>query len=213
MLPYEVLLTFSFSALLLSLSPGPSNLFIMACTVSGGRVAGASAAIGMALGSFTYVILTALGLAALIVYSPTIFTGLTLAGAIYLVVSGGLAWRAAGELAVQSRPRSAPNRLWMRGLMVELTNPKTGLFFLAFLPQFTRPALGNVPEQLLVLGTLYAVIALGCDLVVVSASAKLGRWLQQHPRLAKKQEQGAAAVLIILGVVILINALPGMDLK
>lgn len=205
MVGIDVLIAFAIAALLLSLSPGPSNLYIMACTIGNGARAGVAAAAGMAFGSLTYVVLTALGLSAIIVYSPVLFTGLKLAGALYLLYLGGKIWRLASAPHLQKPVKASTASVLRQSLIVELTNPKTGLFFIAFLPQFTREDSGSMPMQLLLLGGVYAVIALACDLMVVTLSSKLGRWLARSPDWAVRQEQLAGIILLCLGAYILLE--------
>ena len=201
----DVLLAFAIAALVLSLSPGPSNLYIMACTIGNGARAGVAAAAGMALGSLSYAALTALGLSAVIVYSPTLFIGLKVAGALYLLYLGGKTWLQATAPHLQSSVNTSTRKVLRQSLIVELTNPKTGLFFIAFLPQFTRIESGNMSIQLLLLGGVYTVIALGSDLLVVTLSSKLGRWLARSPDWAIRQEKLAGIILFALGVFILLE--------
>ncbi|GAA0342376.1 LysE family translocator [Bowmanella denitrificans] len=200
----EILLTFSLAALLLSLSPGPSNLYIMARSLSQGHQAGVAAAGGLAIGSFIYVIATALGLAAIFKYSPLAYTALKLAGAAYLMYLGWSYLRSAPQNTPQQaniKPWSKA-RIFRQSVVVELTNPKTALFFLAFLPQFVRADAGSITSQLLVLGMVYLLIALCCDLLVALLSHKLGRWLSQHADFSLWQDRISGTILLGLGAFI-----------
>lgn len=205
MIGMDVLVAFAIAALVLSLSPGPSNLYIMACTIGNGARAGIAAAAGMALGSLSYAALTALGLSAVIVYSPALFIGLKVAGALYLLYLGAKTWLQATVPHLQNPVKTSTKKVLRQSLIVELTNPKTGLFFIAFLPQFTRSESGSISVQLLLLGGVYAVIALGSDLLVVTLSSKLGRWLARSPDWAVRQEKLAGIILFALGVFILLE--------
>ncbi len=205
MIGMDVLVAFAIAALVLSLSPGPSNLYIMACTIGNGARAGVAAAAGMALGSLSYAALTALGLSAVIVYSPALFIGLKVAGALYLLYLGAKTWLQAAVPHLQNPVKTSTKKVLRQSLIVELTNPKTGLFFIAFLPQFTRSESGSISVQLLLLGGVYAVIALGSDLLVVTLSSKLGRWLARSPEWAVRQEKLAGIILFALGVFILLE--------
>ncbi|RDV24067.1 LysE family translocator [Alteromonas aestuariivivens] len=207
MLPLDVLLTFASAALMLSLSPGPSNLYIMACTMGNGGGAGVAAASGMALGSLIYVLLSAVGLAALIVYSPALFLALKLLGASYLILLGVRTLLTAQQPQLKAVGHLPAKKVLRQSVIVELTNPKTALFFLAFLPQFSQPEQGDVAFQLVLLGVIYSVIALGSDLLVVSLSRQLGGWLVRMPRLAVLQEQLAGVILLSLGTWILAESL------
>ncbi|MDF2178984.1 LysE family translocator [Aliiglaciecola sp. CAU 1673] len=200
----ELLLTFSLACILLSLSPGPSNLYIMARSLSQGHQAGIAAAGGLAIGSLTYVVATALGLAAVFKYSPLAYIGLKLAGAAYLVYLGFQYLRAKPADIDTPKPLrhlSVPT-IFRQSLVVELTNPKTALFFLAFLPQFVRDDAGSVTSQLLVLGLVYALIALCCDLLVAMLSHKLGKWLAGHSSFAYWQDKLSGGILLALAAFI-----------
>lgn len=200
----DILLTFSLAALLLSLSPGPSNLYIMARSLSQGHRAGIAAAGGLAIGSFIYVIATALGLAAIFKYSPLAYTLLKLAGATYLIYLG-ISYLLAKPEAQQQQTRLKPwsmARIFRQSVVVELTNPKTALFFLAFLPQFVRPEAGPISSQLLVLGMVYLLIALACDLLVALLSHQLGSWLSQHAQFPLWQDRISGSILLGLGALI-----------
>lgn len=196
----ETLLTFSLAAFLLSISPGPSNLYVMARGIAQGTGAGVAAASGMAVGSFIYVFASALGLAALFAYSPVAYTILKLAGAGYLIYLGYSYLRSKPETAEQSTlPKQSTGRIFRQSIIVELTNPKTALFFLAFFPQFVSPEAGNATLQFIVLGTMYAFIALACDLFVATSSGKLGTWMAQNPNLLRWQDKFSGSVLMAIG--------------
>ena len=201
MLPIETFLAFSLAAFLLSISPGPSNLYIMARSINQGFTGGAAAASGMAIGSFIYVLASALGLAAVFTYAPLAYTLLKIAGALYLIYLGITYLRA--EPANPEETKAVDRRsLWSifnQSIIVELTNPKTALFFLAFLPQFVNPAYGNITLQFVLLGSTYALIALCCDLFVAALSGKLGRAMKQHPKLLQYQDRLSGSLLLGLG--------------
>ncbi|WP_438864724.1 LysE family translocator [Neptunicella sp.] len=201
MLSADTIVTFGLAALLLSLSPGPSNLYIMARSINQGRKAGISAAAGLAVGSFIYVIATALGIATLFKYSPVAYTLIKLAGAGYLIFLGITYLRSSTHTA-DSVTTDSPlgfKPLFRQSIIVELTNPKTALFFIAFLPQFVTTDAGSVTTQLIQLGVLYALIALCCDLMVAILSGALGNWLSQHPMFSYWQDKVSGSILVSLG--------------
>lgn len=205
MLPIETLVSFALAAYTLSLSPGPSNLYIMACTIGSGSRGGLAAASGMAIGSIIYSVLTAAGVAAVIALSPNLFFLIKLLGTLYLVYLGIITLKNAHGGDLQKSVHRSVTKIWRQSVVVELTNPKTVLFFLAFLPQFTQSERADVGWQLLLLGGLYSGIALSSDLLVVALSAKIKAILQRSPRLAIWQERIAGAVLLGLGLAILID--------
>ncbi len=200
----ETLMTFAAATLLMALSPGPSNLYIMARSINHGHHSGIAAASGMAIGSLIFVFATAFGLAAIFHYSPMAYTTLKIGGALYLIYLG---WQYFGNgSADQQLQKLAPSSflsIFRQSILVELTNPKTALFFMAFLPQFVVVNKGSVIEQMLVLGAIYTIICLGCDLLVAIASGHLGRWLAKHPKFARWQDNLAGTILAALGSYIL----------
>jgi len=200
----DTLSAFILFATLISLSPGPSNLYIMARSVAQGPRAGYAAAGGMAVGSFIYVILTVLGISAIFKYSPGAYVGLKLLGAGYLVYLG-YQYFDVSEYQSADSPKVTKlgmSKILRQSLVVELTNPKTALFFLAFLPQFIDEQAGNVAIQLLVLGAVYSLVAFLCDVSVATAGSKLGTWLARHPQSVIWQDRFAGVVLIGLGIYI-----------
>lgn len=207
MLSVETVAAFVIAAYTLSLSPGPSNLYIMACTMGSGGKGGLAAASGMAIGSIIYSVLTAVGVAAVIAVSPGLFLTIKLAGAAYLIYLGAITLRDAHGPDFQKSVCRSAGAIWRQSVLVELTNPKTVLFFLAFLPQFTTPGQGDEGLQLFLLGLIYSVVALSSDLLVVGLSAKVKVVLQRSPRLGVWQERAAGLVLLGLGLAILAGEL------
>lgn len=197
----ETLFTFALASLLLSISPGPSNLYIMARSINQGHKAGFAAAGGMAIGSFIYVLATALGIAVIFQYSPMAYTLLKLAGAAYLIFLGIQYFYLANDIGDQNSPiKPRPLvKIFRQSIVVELTNPKTALFFLAFLPQFVNLTVSSITSQLLVLGVVYAFIAFACDLCVAKLSGQLGKWLSQHHGFILWQDRLSGSLLICLG--------------
>ncbi|MEP7705564.1 LysE family translocator [Paraglaciecola sp. 25GB23A] len=201
MLSIDTLTAFSLAAFLLCISPGPSNLYIMARSISQGQKAGMIAASGMALGSFIYVIASAFGLAAIFIYLPLAYTLVKLAGAAYLIYLSIQYLRLAkchsqGIIILNTL---SSRRIFKQSLVVELTNPKTALFFIAFLPLFTEPSQGHMTLQLLILGTIYALIGLLSDLCVATLSGKIGRWMSAHPHSEQWQNRLSALLLFTIG--------------
>ena len=205
----DTLSTFCIFVTLISLSPGPSNLYIMARSMAQGPRAGYAAAGGMAVGSFIYVALTVLGISAIFKYSPAAYTGLKLFGAGYLLYLG-YQYFDVTEYQSGDPPKVVDlrmSKIMRQSLVVELTNPKTALFFLAFLPQFVDEQAGHVAVQLLILGAVYSLVAFLCDVSVATASGKLGVWLARHPQSVIWQDRFSGVVLIGLGIYIFYESL------
>jgi len=199
--PLETLLVFTIAAFIMNLSPGPSNLYVMSRSVAQGSTAGAIAACGLAVGSLAHVAAAAFGLSAVFVYSPMAYTVLKLLGAGYLIYLG------LNYLLSKSEASMAPRRVAKRtypkilreSALVEATNPKTALFFLAFLPQFVDIAAGPPAPQILLLGLIVTLTAIPCDLLVAYSSSKISRWLLARADARRIQEQISGTILIGLG--------------
>ena len=214
MLSIDTILAFALVSFLLSITPGPSILYIMARSMSQGPKAGIAAAGGMAAGSLLYVVATVLGIAAIFVYSPFAYFLVKVIGAVYLVYLGYQYFNAdALELEQkQALQAMSTTKILKQSLVVELTNPKTALFFIAFLPQFVDAQAGSVAAQLLVLGIIYTLVTLACDTSIALLSGKLGVWLSQHPRAVYWQDRIAGGVLVGLGAFIFYDVLLEPDL-
>ena len=174
---------FFLCAMALSIAPGPDVLFVFSQSLAQGYWAGWLVTLGLCTGLCVHVTLAAVGAAAFLKRYPKAFSAVTWFGAAYLVYLAFLTWRGAGggaELA--EAERIAPVRLYLRGIVMNLLNPKVMLFFLAFVPRFVRPERGRVTRQFLVLGALFIV----ATLLVFGAVALLGggisRLLERWPR-------------------------------
>ena len=154
----ETLIAFFGVAVILALTPGPDNIFVLLQSAQRGWRAGLAVVVGLCAGILVHTAAVALGLAALFAASAVAFTVLKFCGAAYLAYLAWGALRAPAAVASQDNgptPAASPVSLWRmagRGVVMNLTNPKVLVFFLAFLPQFADPALGGVAPQLMVLG-------------------------------------------------------------
>jgi threonine/homoserine/homoserine lactone efflux protein len=170
----DALITFVAASTLLSFAPGPDNIFVLLQSALHGRRAGLLITLGLCTGLLVHTALVALGVAALIMVSTTAFTVLKLAGASYLVYLAIMAWGASTSVAASEKvPALSGRQYYLRGILMNLSNPKVAIFFLAFLPQFARPEDGSVTTQLLVLGMVFILVALA----VFSLIAVLAGWL------------------------------------
>jgi len=198
----ETLLIFTAAAMILNISPGPSNLYVMARSVSQGPGAGFVAAGGLALGSLVHVAAAAFGLSVLFATSALAYEVLKYAGAAYLIWLGIQAWRDSGRPldAIQAGAPKPSGRILRESALVEILNPKTALFFLAFLPQFADPAIGAIWPQILVLGLIVTLSAIPCDALVAVASGAVARRLRRSPWIKTVQERVSGTILIGLGL-------------
>lgn len=157
----RILLMFFTTSVLLALSPGPDNLFVMTQAAQQGRKAGLLVTLGLCTGLLFHTAAVTFGLAALFKASALAFTVLKFAGAGYLLYLAGQAFRAgtiAGPATVADRLNAAV--LYRRGIIMNITNPKVSIFFLAFLPQFADPAKGQLSAQFLLLGGVFIIATL-----------------------------------------------------
>lgn len=201
----EVLFAFTLAALMMNISPGPSNLYVMARAIAQGTRGGIVAALGLAAGSLVHVVATVFGLSAVFEHSPTLYTVVKLLGAGYLLYLGLSYWLAASGESDTQLSRLKPKALsavFAESVVVEVTNPKTALFFIALLPQFVVPESGPVSQQLLILGIIVTVSALPCDVLVAVSSSKVSAWLLQNQQAQRIQERVSGSILMAMGTYI-----------
>lgn len=204
---YQTLLIFTLAALAMNISPGPSNLYVMSRSVAQGVSAGLTATAGLATGSLFHVVATSLGLAVILRYSPFAFTALKFTGAAYLVYLGVRHFLARPQAIGDTLawPRKPLGRIFGESCLVEILNPKTALFFLAFLPQFVDPDAGPVAPQLLLLGAIVTLTAIPCDALVALASGKAASLLRCRPIFLRIQNWVSGSVLIGLGAYVALS--------
>jgi threonine/homoserine/homoserine lactone efflux protein len=192
---------FAGAALALLVIPGPAVLYIVAQSIEQGRGAGLVSMLGIQVGGLVHVAAAALGLSALLVQSAVAFSVVKYAGAAYLVYLGLRKLLAGKPLEVGGeRPPRALAGLFRQGIVVNVLNPKTALFFLAFLPQFVDPDAGSVGLQIALLGLLFIGIALLSDGLYALAAGTAAQWLRGRPRFLHAERWVSGSVLLGLGV-------------
>jgi threonine/homoserine/homoserine lactone efflux protein len=188
------------AALALLLVPGPAVLYIVARSVDGGRPAGLVSVLGIHAGTIVHIAFAAIGLSAILASSATAFSVVKWLGVAYLVWLGLQRIFTRDEEAVA--PTVEPKRLFSQGLIVNVLNPKTALFFLAFLPQFVDPSRGAAWAQVLVLGAVFVVLGLCTDGVYALLSGTAGSWLRRKSESAgfrRGQRYVSGGVYLALG--------------
>ena len=201
----DVLIAFTFAALLMNISPGPSNLYVIARSIAQGTLGGLVAAMGLAVGSMVHVIATVLGLSVIFSQSPTVYLIVKLLGAAYLIYLGINYWRASNKghkQAVKAVTKKPLLSVFYESIVVEVTNPKTALFFIALLPQFVSPEEGPIAMQFLVLGLIVTLSAIPCDILVAVSASKAARWLLSNQRAQQIQERLSGSMLMAMGAYI-----------
>lgn len=189
------------AAVVLTVTPGPAVLYIVTRSISQGRAAGIVSCLGVATGGLVHVVAATLGLSALLATSAAAFNGVKYAGAAYLV------WMGVRKLTQPSTldpsvtiARHSLLRIYRDGAVVNVLNPKTALFFLAFLPQFVSPVRGGAATQFALLGSLFVAIAVSTDVMWALAASSAASWLRRHRRFVMGERYVAGTVYLGLGV-------------
>ncbi|MCX7172853.1 MAG: LysE family translocator [Proteobacteria bacterium] len=204
MIPIETLAMFFAASLLLGLSPGPDNVFVLTQSALRGAKAGLIVTLGLSTGLVVHTTAVALGVAAIFQASALAFTALKLIGAAYLVY---LAWQAFRASAMgMAGAGNGDNfgignwQLYRRGIIMNVTNPKVSIFFLAFLPQFADPARGSLSLQMMLLGGLFIIATLLVFGGVALLAGTLGEWLKHSDKAQRLINRVAGTVFILLAL-------------
>ena len=202
---FDTALAFFAASVLLALVPGPDNVFVLLHSAVHGRRAGMLVVLGLCTGLLGHTTAIALGLAAVFAASATAFTVLKLCGAGYLVWLAWQAWRAPvsalGEAAGEaSSPRLSAAQTYGRGVLMNITNPKVAIFFLAFLPQFTNPAQGSMVGQILLLGGIFMLATLLTFGTVAVFAASFGMAFKRSLRAQRWLNRIASLVFVGLAL-------------
>jgi threonine/homoserine/homoserine lactone efflux protein len=203
------LAVFVLAALVLLVVPGPAVLYIVSQSISRGRLAGIVSMLGIQVGALVHVAAAAAGLSALLVRSATAFDVVKYAGAAYLVYLGLRRLLGRDEVEAQgARRERSLRRLFAQGIVVNVLNPKTALFFFSFLPQFVDVEQGSVALQIASLGLLFIVLATLSDGAYALASGSAAGWLRGRPGFVRGERLATGGVLVGLG---LLAAFSGAD--
>jgi threonine/homoserine/homoserine lactone efflux protein len=197
----STLAIFAAASLALAVVPGPAVLYIVAQSVDQGRGAGLVSALGIGVGGLVHVAAATIGLSSLLASSATAFTIVKYAGAVYLIVLGVRRLLTREELPDEAaRPPRARQRLFRDGVIVNVLNPKTALFFLAFLPQFVNPDAAAPALQIFALGMIFVAIALCSDSIWALAAGTLGGWLRRSAWYLGVKRWVTGTVFVALGL-------------
>ena len=192
---------FLLAATALAVVPGPAVAYIVTQSIDQGRRAGLVSALGVASGGLVHVAAATVGLSALIASSATAFTVVKLVGAVYLIVVGIRRILAGDSEEAEPRALRAPlRRIYRQGVVVNVLNPKTALFFLAFLPQFVDPQRGAVWPQVAVLGVLFVSVAVLSDMTYALVSDAIAGRIRRTGTGAKIRRWVTGGVFVALGI-------------
>ena len=199
----STLALFAVAAVTLLVIPGPAVLYIVTRSVDQGRAAGLASVCGVHVGTLVHVAAAALGLSALLVSSATAYDAVRWLGAVYLVWLGVRRLLARDDdlaAAGSGNRRTGLGRIFAQGVVVNVLNPKTALFFFAFLPQFVDVARGSVRLQVVVFGVAFVLLGLVSDGAYALLASTGAGWLRRRPGVAKASRLVSGGVLISLGV-------------
>jgi threonine/homoserine/homoserine lactone efflux protein len=195
----STLLLFAGASLALLAVPGPAVVYVVTRGLDQGRAAGLVSMLGVETGTFAYALAAAAGLTGVIAASVTAFTVVKYAGAAYLVYLG--------VRKLLERPEQPGNvlvsgrsQLFLKGMLVQLLNPKIAIFFVAFLPQFVHASHGASAAQILVLGTIFTLLAVLSDSAYVLLAGAVGGWLRTGRRARRWLAKLSGGVYIGLGL-------------
>ncbi len=205
------LLLFTMASLALLAIPGPAVTFIVARSIQQGRRAGLVSVLGVHAGSVVHVAAAALGLSALLASSAVAFTVVKFVGAGYLLYLGVQQLRRPREADDAPAPEPVPHgRLFRQGAVVNILNPKTAIFFLAFLPQFVAPGHGAVWVQITVLGLVFIALGAMTDSGYAVAAGAVGARLRRSARVRRIMDRVSGGVYVALGAVAALAKSPAL---
>jgi threonine/homoserine/homoserine lactone efflux protein len=201
MIPLDTATVFFAATIALAIAPGPDNLFVLTQSALYGRSAGLVVTLGLCTGVIAHTIAVALGVAAIFATSAVAFNALKILGAAYLLY---LAWQAfrAGAASVENKEQEVLGKreLYFRGVIMNITNPKVAIFFLAFLPQFADPQRGSLSLQIFLLGAMFVVSALLVFSAIAWFAGYIGDWLKSSPKAQVVMNRVAGAVFAALAL-------------
>jgi threonine/homoserine/homoserine lactone efflux protein len=200
MLNYSTLSLFISVALVLVFIPGPNTLYVIARSIQQGRGAGIVSSLGVQVGTLFHIAAAACGLSALLLSSVIAFSFVKYAGAAYLIYLGVKTLLTKEKIeSTREIQKMRLSRVFYQGIVVNLLNPKTALFFFAFLPQFIDVARGAVAMQIVLLGLILVLLGTLSDLIYALLAGSVGNWLRGNLKFLRTQRYFAGSVYIGLG--------------
>jgi threonine/homoserine/homoserine lactone efflux protein len=192
-------LLFLTAAILLAIAPGPGMIYVLARTLAGGRREGLLSSLGTFFGGMVHVFAAAAGISIILAKSALAFAAVKYLGAAYLCLLGL-------RMIIDSRrndgislvPVRAKNPFW-QGVLTEVLNPKTALFFLSFIPQFVNHANGHLFAQFVLLGSISVGLNTTADIIVTLLAGPLGQRIRESGRFRRRQRTATGAIMIGLG--------------
>ncbi len=206
MLPLEIIWAFCATALLLALAPGPDNIFVLTQSALYGVRAGIYTTLGLMTGIIGHTLAVSLGVAVIFQTSPTAFLAVKIIGALYLVYLAWLTIKSDADKAdLNNKPFLGYFALYRRGIIMNITNPKVTLFFLALLPQFVSPDHGSVTVQMIMLGALFIVSAFIVFAAISMLGGQLAHWFNASPRYQLYMNRATAIIFVCMAGALLFS--------
>ncbi len=201
MIPLVTVALFLTASIALALAPGPDNLFVLTQSALYGRKTGLLVTLGLCTGLLVHTAAVSLGVAAVFQTSRLAFNGLKIVGALYLLYLALQAFRASSrQLNGGGETQLTTRELYGRGIIMNVSNPKVAIFFLAFLPQFTDPTRGSITLQMLSLGALFMAATLVVFGTVAWFAGYIGDWLKGSARAQSVMNRIAGAIFVALAL-------------
>lgn len=206
MLDFQLLGMFSLASILLALSPGPDNLFVLTQSMAKGSKVGILITLGLCSGLVFHTLAVALGVAVIFQTSLFAFNALKIVGASYLMYLAYFAFKESGKTELKTKEVSLSwAKLYKRGLIMNITNPKVSIFFLAFLPHFVNPTMGNVTMQIVILCLVFMVCAFSVFSCIAFLAGRLGKWFFQTKYGESILNKLAGAVFVGIAIKLLLS--------
>lgn len=201
MIPPEVLIAFLSVSVLLALAPGPDNIFVLTQSALAGKYAGLAVTLGLCTGLIVHTSAVAFGVAVIFQTSALAFTALKFVGAAYLLYLAWLSFGAdAEDISAKKNESRSYSRLYRRGIIMNVTNPKVSIFFLAFLPQFADPQRGSLVLQIMLLGGVFAISTILVFGSIAMFAASLGSWIGKSDKTQLIMNRIAGTVFVALAL-------------
>ncbi len=195
------------AAIILTIMPGPDNLFVLAQSITQDKKAGIATSLGLCTGLLVHISAAVLGISAIIYQSTIIFSIVKFAGAAYLLYLAWQSFRAKGDppFTLQQQNTQAYIKLYKKGILMNILNPKVSLFFLALLPQFVNPSQGHVAFQMLILGIVFLIQALVLFSLFSIFAGKVRQVIIGKPAIAKRLNTIQGILFTFIGIQIAIS--------
>tara|TARA_B100001179_G_C18600780_1_gene410080 strand:+ start:1815 stop:2429 length:615 start_codon:yes stop_codon:yes gene_type:complete len=180
----DTLLSFSFATLVLAVSPGPDNIYVLSQSLAHGMKSGIATTTGLISGCIVHTSLLAFGVSALITESPNLFYGLKVFGALYLLFLAYKVLRSNGTVSLSGNvPKKTSEQLFKQGVIMNLLNPKVMIFFLAFFPAFLWDPKGEAVLQFYILGVTFMIVSFAVFSIIAILSGSISRLLKRQPKI------------------------------